>query len=135
MLNDIPSITDTFVSHLKQSVLWSKLLFRLMSILVSRFILALRNDHKTEGKAYTDRPLYLSETTSVCFATPRSSRFIGNLGASLRLCCDEDEDGECSEKGQEAISEDDSLLHRISVASLVDGNLHTPKGQFSIFPV
>ncbi|KAI0765809.1 hypothetical protein BC629DRAFT_1596607 [Irpex lacteus] len=110
MLNDIPSITDT-----------------LMSILVSRFILALRNDHKTGGKAYTDRPLYLSETTSVCFATPRSSRLIGNLGASLRLCCDEDEDGECSEKGQEDISEDDSLLHRISVASLVDGNLHTPK--------
>ncbi|KAI0083646.1 hypothetical protein BDY19DRAFT_1060857, partial [Irpex rosettiformis] len=74
----------------------------LTSILVSRFILDLRDD-STLSEVAASLSIHLLDTTTVQLSTPnpRSSRLIGNLGGTLRLGDDdeeqEEEEGECGD--------------------------------------
>ena len=61
-----------------------------MSILVSRFILDLR-DKCVFSEAISSRSLHFSHIDTVRLASPQTSRFVGNLGGSLEFGGDEEE--------------------------------------------
>ena len=80
LIRSLCLVPSTSYSHLSHSM---------MSILVSRFILDLRDDYvstqySTYGMSLT------THTSSLTFSPARSSHFIGNIGASLRLSCDDE---------------------------------------------
>lgn len=88
--NNMPTLIDT-----------------LTSILISRFILDLR-DNSRPGEDSSEWNAHLSEISDVQFAVPsrsqRTSRFIGNLGASIGLDDDIDDSVDNSERQPKAVT-------------------------------
>lgn len=90
----MPAIIDTCVSSSSLFCAYADAVnFSMMSILISRFLLSLRDDYTSSKASEVQSSRYAADIQG----SSRSGQLIGNLGASLRLSGDDEDEAVCME--------------------------------------